>query len=156
MTEKPMSMLEALKDPANQWQVMATLLLNSLPQVSLPETGPIPSIPKWLRRLTEDELRQADEHCRKFCADWKWPDVQGPIRYQLFFRALCASEYAAAQGYHKAAPPPDVIPWPETMPQLLIDLWNKHRHLWATNRHPPGGAAFRKPLHQAFDTSPVN
>lgn len=154
--DNQISMLDALKDPGKQWQVIAKLLLNSLQQVSLPESGPLPERLPWIQSLTENDLLQADALCRKYCDDWKWPEVQGQIRQQLFLRVLCASEFAAVQGYHNAPPPPDVVPWPETMPRLLIDLWRKDRLLWATNRHPPGGDVFRKPLHQAFDKAPLN
>lgn len=155
MNEQRMTMMEALKDPWNQWQVIARLLMNSLPQVSLPESGPIPSIPKWLARLSDEELKQADECCRQFCLDWKWPDVQGPLRYQLFFRAWCASEYAAIQGELRKPWPPDMVPWPQTMSFLLIEIWRKERLLWAANRHPSGDTAYQKPLLEAFDPAQV-
>ena len=151
MKEHPQSMLEALKDPWNQWQVIATLLLNSQNDVSLPESGPIPSIPKWLVKIPEDEMTRADDHCHTYSSELKWPNVEGPVRYQLFFRVLCASEYAAIQGQLRRPWPPDVVPWPQTLPFLLVDLWRKHRHQWAANRLPDGGKAFRKPLLQAFD-----
>jgi hypothetical protein len=125
-----------IKDPTKHWQVIMTLLMHSLESISLPADGPIPWIPKWLGRIPLEQVQEADRFALSFHEHWKWPEIKGDVRYQLYFRTVCASEYAAEQVRLGTPPPADGPPWQKTFSWLLVDMWKTQSHSWAMQRFP--------------------
>jgi hypothetical protein len=132
----PRTIEDAIKDPKNHWQALATLLINALADVSIPKDGRIPWIPGWLARIPTDEIQAADECAKSFSENWRWPTVTGNVRYQLYFRTLFASQYAMEQGQRGNPPPRDGVPWKETLLSLLIDKWRSDGGAWAKAKFP--------------------
>ena len=141
---------DAINDPQKHWQAIMTLLMHALDGVSIPPSGPIPWIPKWLGRIPPEQIQEADRIALSFHKHWKWPEIKGDVRYQLFYRTLCAAEYAAEQLRIETPPPGDLPPWEKTFSWLLIDMWKSQHHAWAMQRFPGHATPGRKWSPPAF------
>lgn len=121
------------------WLEYTNLLWNAMQEVSIPEDGPIPHIPAWLRQLTFEQNQAADDAAFHFAQHWKWPAILDPeVRYQLYFRCLYATEaiYEMTQQGIPEVPGYDLQLSRKVLETLLVQSWEQEGFAWADDRFP--------------------
>lgn len=135
------------------WLNYINLFSNSLQDVSIPESGPIPCVSRWLRKLPREAMLAGDEAAQHFARHWKWQPLQGELRYQLYFRSLYAIHACTVLGEAKA---PEAFYSPDmaqkTIEMLLIECWHKEGFEWADHFFP----AKKKPDGEDDDSQPTS
>jgi hypothetical protein len=132
-----------------EWLEALNLFANGSEEVRIPDEGPLPHIPSWLRLLTFEEIEQADDAARHFAEHWQWPDrpcMNRPnVRYALYFRCLFAMEIVQQANAAGMPPPPgyDQALLAKPLAHILVELWDRQGLEWADIVFPgcePGGS----------------
>ena len=129
------------------WLEALNLFWNAGEQVKIPDSGPLPHVPSWLRVLTFEEIERADDACRHFAAHWAWPEwpcmADANIRFALYFRCLFAMEMASQANEEGIAEPHgyDAEMLASPLAHILVQMWSEHGLKWADAVFPEGGKA---------------
>lgn len=125
------------------WLEYMNLLWNAMKEVPIPEDGPYPHIPTWLRQQTFEQNQAADDAAFHFAAQWKWPPIHSAdVQYQLYFRCLYGTQalYAMSQEGIPEAPGYDLDLARKVLEMLLIQSWAQEGLAWADDRFPADGS----------------
>jgi hypothetical protein len=128
-----------------KWIEALNLFWNAGEEVKIPDSGPTPHIPAWLRLLTFEQIEQADDACRYFATHLEWPDMpcmdEPNVRYALYFRCLFASEMVRQAHEEGIQEPPgyEIEDIAHSLTHVLVHMWDAHGLEWADSVFPESG-----------------
>ncbi len=119
------------------WIELAQLLWVSRHGVMIDSKASMPDVARWLRGLTAEQARAADEAASEFARDWRWPTPMAHhVRCQLYFRVLLAIEIIRRKARANLPEPPSAESTRQLLETVLTGDWRQEGMAWAETTFP--------------------